>query len=65
MSDEFLNSLIAGFCLMLIFEGLMPFLAPQQWRETVSRIAQMNDGTIRKVGLCSMIAGIVLLYLLV
>lgn len=65
MSDEFLNSLIAGFCLMLVFEGLMPFLAPQQWRETVSRIAQMNDGAIRKIGLCSMIAGIVLLYLLV
>ncbi|WP_284379780.1 DUF2065 domain-containing protein [Litoribrevibacter albus] len=65
MSDEFLNSLIAGFCLMLVFEGVLPFLVPQQWRETVTKIAQMNDRSIRKVGLCSMIAGLVLLYLLV
>jgi uncharacterized protein YjeT (DUF2065 family) len=65
MSDQFLNSLIAGFCLMLVFEGVLPFLAPKQWRETVTRIAQMNDQSIRKVGLFSMITGIVLLYLLV
>ncbi len=65
MSDQFLNSLIAGFCLMLVFEGVVPFLAPQQWRETVSRIAQTSDATIRKIGLGSMIAGVVLLYFLV
>jgi len=65
MSDEFLHSLLAGFCLMLVFEGVLPFLLPQQWRETVTRIAQMNDQSIRKIGLCSMITGIVLLYILV
>jgi len=65
MSDEFLNSLIAGFCLMMVFEGVLPFLRPKQWRETVLRIAQMNDRSIRKVGLCSMMIGLVLLYLLV
>lgn len=65
MSDDFLNSLIAGFCLMLVFEGVLPFLAPQQWRETVTKVAQMNDRSIRKVGLSSMIAGLVLLYLFV
>lgn len=65
MSDDFLNSLIAGFCLMLVFEGLLPFIAPSQWRETVNKIAQLEDGAIRKFGLCSMVAGITLLYILV
>jgi uncharacterized protein YjeT (DUF2065 family) len=65
MSDDFLNSLLAGFCLMLVFEGVLPFLAPQQWRETMVRITQSNDQTIRKIGLGSMITGLVLLYLFV
>lgn len=46
---------------MLVFEGLMPLLAPRQWRDAVSRIAALRDGQIRFVGLIAVGAGIGLL----
>jgi uncharacterized protein YjeT (DUF2065 family) len=48
--------------LMLILEGVLPFLAPNLWRDTFRRITQMNDGQIRFVGLSSMIVGLVILW---
>jgi uncharacterized protein YjeT (DUF2065 family) len=63
MTDSFWNSLIAGLCLMFIFEGLMPFIAPNAWRNTVVKIAQSNNRQIRMVGLSSMIMGVALLYM--
>jgi uncharacterized protein YjeT (DUF2065 family) len=53
-----------AFALMLVIEGLMPFLLPAAWRETFRRIIQFSDGQIRFFGLSSMIAGL-LLFLLV
>jgi uncharacterized protein len=46
---------------MLIFEGVLPFIAPTLWRETFRKITQMSDGQIRFVGLSSMIVGLLLL----
>jgi uncharacterized protein YjeT (DUF2065 family) len=51
-----------ALALMLILEGLLPFLAPNLWRDTFRRITQMSDGQIRFVGLSSMIVGLLLLY---
>ena len=48
---------------MLILEGVLPFIAPNLWRDTFRRITQMNDGQIRFVGLSSMIVGLGLLWL--
>ena len=50
-----------AFALMLIFEGVLPFLAPQLWRDTFRKITQMSDGQIRFVGLSSMLVGVLLL----
>ncbi|MBM3368674.1 MAG: DUF2065 domain-containing protein [Betaproteobacteria bacterium] len=47
--------------LVLIIEGLLPFLAPNAWRETFRRIVQLSDGQIRFFGLTSMIVGLLLL----
>jgi uncharacterized protein YjeT (DUF2065 family) len=47
--------------LMLILEGVLPFLAPTLWRDTFRKITQMSDGQIRFVGLSSMIVGLLLL----
>ena len=47
--------------LMLIIEGILPFLAPNLWRDTFRRITQMTDGQIRFVGLSSMLVGLLLL----
>ena len=41
----------------------MPFLAPARWRDMVRQIAQTDDSTLRVIGLCSMLFGLGLLYL--
>ena len=56
-----IDSLLAAFALMLVLEGVLPFLAPTTWRETFRRLTQMSDGQIRFLGLTSMLAGIILL----
>lgn len=55
------STLLLAFALMLVLEGLMPFVAPSVWRETFRRLVEMSDGQIRFVGLTSMIIGLVLL----
>jgi uncharacterized protein YjeT (DUF2065 family) len=57
------TTLLMAFALMLVLEGLLPFLAPNAWRETFRRIMQLSDGQIRFFGLSSMIAGLLLLLL--
>lgn len=53
-----------AFGLMLVLEGLMPFLAPRIWRQTFQRMIAMNDGQLRFVGLASMLGGLLLLLVL-
>ena len=55
------TTLLMAIALMLIIEGVLPFLAPNLWRDTFRRITQMSDGQIRFVGLSSMIVGLLLL----
>ncbi len=57
------NSLWAAFALMLVIEGMLPFLLPSVWRETFRRLTEMSDGQIRFIGLSSMLAGLLLLLL--
>jgi uncharacterized protein YjeT (DUF2065 family) len=58
-----LNLLLLAFALMLVLEGLLPFLAPKVWRETFRRVTELSDGQIRFIGLSSMLVGVVLLTL--
>lgn len=53
--------LLTALALMLIIEGVLPFLAPGLWRETFRRITEMSEGQIRFIGLTSMLAGLLLL----
>ena len=55
--------LLPALALMLVIEGLLPFLVPGLWRETFRRLIELSDGQIRFVGLASMIAGLLLLFL--
>jgi uncharacterized protein YjeT (DUF2065 family) len=57
------TTLLTAFALMLVIEGLFPFVAPSVWRETFRRLMQLSDGQIRFFGLSSMIAGLALLAL--
>jgi uncharacterized protein len=51
--------ILAALCLVLVIEGLMPFLAPKAWRETVTKVAQFNDGQLRMIGLICIVVGLV------
>ena len=53
--------LLAAVALMLVLEGLLPFLSPQIWRQMFERATRMSDGQIRFLGLTSMVIGLVLL----
>jgi uncharacterized protein len=55
------KSLLVAFALMLVLEGIVPFLSPGTWRETFRRLIKLTDGQIRFIGLTSMLAGIILL----
>ena len=57
------TTLLMAVALMLVIEGLFPFLAPSAWRETFRRLMQLSDGQIRFFGLSSMLAGVILLFL--
>lgn len=49
--------------MMLIFEGILPFMAPRAWRETFRRIVELSDGQLRFIGLASIALGMLLLFL--
>ena len=49
--------------LVLVIEGLFPFLSPARWRRMFTQILQLNDGQLRFFGMCSLIAGLVLICL--
>lgn len=53
--------LLGALALMLVFEGLLPFLSPTRWRQLFERATQMSDGQIRFIGLTSMVIGLLLL----
>jgi len=55
--------LLAAFALMLVVEGVLPFLSPSSWRSVFERATRMTDGQIRFLGLTSMIAGLAMLLL--
>ena len=57
------NLLLTAFALMLIIEGLLPFLLPGLWRDTFRKLTEMSDGQIRFIGITSMLAGLLLLYI--
>jgi uncharacterized protein YjeT (DUF2065 family) len=52
---------VPALALMLVMEGLLPFLAPTAWREAFVRMTRFSDGQLRFMGLFSMLAGLLLL----
>ena len=62
VTDRRMWSLLLGaLALMLVIEGLLPFLSPTAWRRVFERATRMSDGQIRFLGLSSMIAGLAML----
>jgi uncharacterized protein YjeT (DUF2065 family) len=57
------SDLLAALALVFVLEGLMPFINPEGMRKVYLLAAQMDNQTIRFLGISSMLAGIVLLYI--
>lgn len=58
-----MSTLLLAFGLMLVIEGLLPFVAPRVWRETFRRVTELADGQLRFMGLTSIIIGLALILL--
>ena len=50
--------------LVLLLEGIFPFLSPAGWRRMFVQIIKLNDGQLRFFGMCSISAGVLLIWLL-
>ena len=57
------SDLFAALALYLVLEGVLPFLNPQAMKRVLTTIATFSDRQLRLWGLASMVAGVVLLYL--
>ena len=60
-SVAFWDVALSAVALMLVAEGLLPFVSPISWRRIFERALQMSDGQIRFLGLVSVVAGVVML----
>ena len=58
------DELFRAVALVLVIEGIMPFISPQKWRQTMLQASQIPDKIMRGIGLASMLAGVILLYLM-
>ena len=56
------QDILAAIALLFVLEGILPFLSPQQFRKAMMTASQMNDASLRVLGLASMVGGLVLLY---
>ncbi len=61
MGSGFWDWLLGASALMLVFEGLLPFLSPTRWRRLFEQATQLSDGQIRFLGLTSMLIGLIVL----
>ena len=59
--SEASDVILAGFALMLVFEGILPFVSPRLWRDTFKRFIEFSDGQLRFAGLASMLIGLLAL----
>lgn len=58
------KDLLTAVALMLVIEGLLPFISPAAWRRMFEQALRMNDGQVRFLAMSSMVVGIVLLIVL-
>lgn len=57
-------SLWTALALVLVIEGLLPLISPRGWRRMFAQLLELHDGQIRFFGLSSVLAGLLVLWLL-
>jgi len=53
-----------ALALVLVIEGLSPFLSPTGWRRMMLQVLQFSDGQLRFFGMCSILCGGLLIWYL-
>ena len=57
------GDLLAAFALVMIIEGIIPFVSPQGYKNTMQQLTAMPETTLRSIGFGLMLVGAVSLYL--
>lgn len=60
---DFWQVIPVAVALVFVVEGLLPFISPGRWRAMLEVVRELDDRTIRAIGLGSMLTGLTLLYL--
>ncbi len=58
------KSILTALALMLVIEGLLPFVNPTAWRRMFEQALRLNDGQIRFLAVSSMVSGVLMLFFL-
>ena len=58
------GQVLGALALMLVLEGLLPYLSPRRWRRLFEEATRLSDGQLRFLGLSSMLGGVLLLWAL-
>ena len=56
------HDLFTAIALLLIFEGLLPFLSPETLKKMYQSMIETPESSLRTIGLASIVAGLILLY---
>ena len=57
------DDLVRAIALVLVIEGILPFLSPDGWRQAMIQAGRLPDRALRTVGFASMLIGVLILYL--
>jgi uncharacterized protein len=60
---ELFQSLLVGISLLLVVEGVLPFLMPDVWRKIMIKAVSSSSFNLRILGAVSMFLGLLLLYI--
>jgi len=58
----YFTEIVTAIALVLIIEGMLPFVGPGKYKQLVAQVAQLSDNQLRTFGLSTMIAGVLLLF---
>ncbi len=59
---DMLAIILTAVALVLVIEGIIPFISPRLWREMMARLCGRSDISIRVIGFISLLAGACLMY---
>ena len=58
------DELLSALCLVMVVEGLLPFLSPETSKKMMAIMSQLDSRSLRISGFFSMLSGVLLLSLI-